>query len=78
MECFAVEPDTIDGTSKGSSFNSIQQSPVDTIRALPFLERVNLFPPFGYSADVDDGLHECETERGCSDEVGRLAGVVGY
>ena len=78
MKRFAIQPNAIDGASKSSSFLSIQQSAVDTACALPFLERVYLFPSLGYPPDVDNGLHERETERGSSDEVSRLTGVVCY
>ena len=78
MERFTIKPNAIDGASKSSSFLSIQQSAVDAVRTLPLLEWVYLFPPLGYPPDVDDGLHECVTERGSSDEVGRLTSVVCY
>ena len=78
MECFAIEPDAIDSSSKRASLLRVQQSAVDTTGALPLLERVYLFPAFCDSPDVDDCLHQRETERGGSNEMGRLAGVVCY
>lgn len=78
MERFAVEPDSIDGASKSSPLPRVEQSAMDTARTLPLLEGVYVFPTFGYPPDVYDCLHERETERGSSDQVSRLAGVVGH